>query len=69
MAHRRTFPARFPDMHHVSLDSPPLTPIPNIAALNIVPRKSRSYWVRMTFLALFSLIAVSVSALAVVLVS
>ena len=60
MAHRRTFSARFPDMHHVSLDSPPLTPIPNIAVLNFPHRKSSAYWLRMTFLALFSLIAVSV---------
>ena len=62
MAHRRTFSARFPDMQHVSLDSPPLTPIPNLAAFSFpgAQRKARSYWIRMTFLALFSLIAVSV---------
>ena len=59
MAHRRTYSARFPDMRHVSLDSPPLTPIPNIAAF-AMSRKPRSYWTRTTFLALFALIAISV---------
>lgn len=59
MSHRRTFSARFPDMHHVALDSPPLTPIPNIAAFPMVSRKPRAYWYRTTFLALFVLVVVS----------
>ncbi|KAI0690287.1 hypothetical protein C8T65DRAFT_745883 [Cerioporus squamosus] len=59
MSHRRTFSARFPDMHHVALDSPPLTPIPNIAAWPMTARKPRAYWYRTTFLALFVLIVVS----------
>ncbi|KAH9942384.1 uncharacterized protein BXZ73DRAFT_41357 [Epithele typhae] len=58
MAHRRTFSARFPDMHHVALDSPPLTPMPNLAPFDF-SRKPRAQWIRMTFLALFSLMAVS----------
>ncbi|TBU61735.1 hypothetical protein BD310DRAFT_975030 [Dichomitus squalens] len=59
MAHRRTFSARFPDMRHVSLDSPPLTPFPNIAGFPM-SRKPRAYWLRTTFLALFVFLAVSV---------
>ncbi len=66
MAHRRTFSARFPDMRNVSLDSPPLTPIPNIAGLPIMSsRKPRAYWLRTTFLALFVLVVVSVYVLLV----
>ncbi|KAI0829848.1 hypothetical protein BC628DRAFT_1416861 [Trametes gibbosa] len=66
MAHRRTFSARFPDMRNVSLDSPPLTPIPNIANLPMPSsRKPRSYWLRTTFLALFVLVAVSIYVLLV----
>ncbi|CDO76968.1 hypothetical protein BN946_scf184281.g15 [Trametes cinnabarina] len=66
MSHRRTFSARFPDMRNVSLDSPPLTPIPNIADLPMVSsRKPRAYWLRTTFLALFVLISVSVYVLLV----
>lgn len=66
MAHRRTFSARFPDMRNVSLDSPPLTPIPNIAGLPIMTsRKPRAYWLRTTFLALFVLVVVSVYVLLV----
>ncbi|KAI9062820.1 hypothetical protein FKP32DRAFT_1676741 [Trametes sanguinea] len=66
MSHRRTFSARFPDMRNVSLDSPPLTPIPNIADLPMVSsRKPRAYWIRTTFLALFVLISVSVYVLLV----
>lgn len=60
MSHRRTFSARFPDMRHVSLDSPPLTPIPNIAAFPMSQRKHRAFWYRTTFLALFVLVLVSV---------
>lgn len=60
MSHRRTFSARFPDMRHVSLDSPPLTPIPNIAAFPMSHRKHRAFWYRTTFLALFVLVLVSV---------
>ncbi|KAI0744121.1 hypothetical protein C8Q80DRAFT_1122399 [Daedaleopsis nitida] len=60
MAHRRTFSARFPDMRTVSLDDPPLTPIPNLAAFPISPRKHKAYWYRTCFLALFVLILVSV---------
>ncbi|KAH9858493.1 hypothetical protein C2E23DRAFT_717194 [Lenzites betulinus] len=65
MSHRRTFSARFPDMRNVSLDSPPLTPIPNIATLPMSPRKPRTYWLHTTFLALFVLVAVSVYVLLV----
>ncbi|KAI0335154.1 hypothetical protein GY45DRAFT_987328 [Cubamyces sp. BRFM 1775] len=66
MAHRRTFSARFPDMRNVSLDDPPLTPIPNIAELPMLSsRKPRAYWIRTTFLALFVLVAVSVYVLLV----
>ena len=60
MAHRRTFSARFPDMRPVSLEDAPLTPIPNIAAFPLTPRKPKAYWYRTTFLALFVLIIVSV---------
>ncbi|KAI8992962.1 hypothetical protein BD414DRAFT_535548 [Trametes punicea] len=66
MAHRRTLSARFPDMRNVSLDSPPLTPIPDIATLPMASsRKHRAYWIRTTFLALFVLICVSVYVLIV----
>ncbi|KAJ8457498.1 hypothetical protein ONZ51_g11498 [Trametes cubensis] len=66
MAHRRTFSARFPDMRNVSLDDPPLTPIPNITELPMLSsRKPRAYWIRTTFLALFVLVAVSVYVLLV----
>ncbi|KAI0373963.1 hypothetical protein BV20DRAFT_591624 [Pilatotrama ljubarskyi] len=65
MAHRRTFSARFPDMRNVALDSPPLTPIPNIIDLPMAVRKPRAYWLRTTFLALFVLISLSVYVLLV----
>ena len=61
MSHRRTFSARFPDMTHVMLDSPPPTPIPNLGAFPISgSRKHRAYWARTTFLAGFALVALSV---------
>ncbi|KAI1795625.1 hypothetical protein LXA43DRAFT_881532 [Ganoderma leucocontextum] len=59
MSHRRTFSARFPDMSHVLLDSPPPTPFPNISEFPI-SRKPRAYWTRTAFLAGFAFIALSV---------
>nr|VWO99963.1 N/A [Ganoderma boninense] len=48
-------------MTPVMLDSPPLTPIPNIAGFPISgSRKPRAYWARTTLLAAFALVAVSV---------
>ncbi|KAH9948957.1 hypothetical protein B0H21DRAFT_804941 [Amylocystis lapponica] len=70
MAHRRANSLRYPDMGSPVLDmeSPPFTPASvSFAALgsHLASRKPRSYWYRTTFLALFSLIVVSVYVLLV----
>lgn len=63
MAHRRTYSSRYLDMGKVSFDTPPLTPplaVFNQFQLDNVPtRKTRQYWQRTTFLALFALVLVS----------
>lgn len=63
MAHRRTYSSRYLDMDKVSFDTPPLTPplaVFNQFQLDSTPtRKTRQYWQRTTFLALFALVLVS----------
>ncbi|OCH93781.1 hypothetical protein OBBRIDRAFT_810956 [Obba rivulosa] len=67
MAHRRTFSARHPDMGHLALQSPPLTPPLSFAEFStqLSSRKLKSYWFKTTFLALFVLAVVSVYVLLV----
>ncbi|KAH8093875.1 hypothetical protein BXZ70DRAFT_897020 [Cristinia sonorae] len=60
MSHRRTVSSRHLDMSKISLDSPPLTPplhvLNTFASAN---KKSKAFWHRTTFLALFALLAVT----------
>ncbi|THH22140.1 hypothetical protein EUX98_g8237 [Antrodiella citrinella] len=58
MAHRRTVSSRQLDMGKLSLDSPPLTPALHVLnTFTATTRKSRQFWQRTTFLALFALFA------------
>lgn len=63
MAHRRTYSARQLDMGKPSLESPPLTPalaVYNSFHLSNTPKsKTRQFWQRTTFLALFALVVIS----------
>ena len=70
MSHRRTYSSRHLDMSKVSFDSPPLTPPLAVfnefqASMNSAARKPKQFWQRTTFLALFTLVVVSVYVLLV----
>ncbi|EKM54653.1 uncharacterized protein PHACADRAFT_258644 [Phanerochaete carnosa HHB-10118-sp] len=69
MAHRRGYSHHL-DMGKISFDAPPLTPPLAVfnefqASMNSTARKPRQYWQRTTFLALFTLVVVSVYVLLV----
>ncbi|KAI0084864.1 hypothetical protein BDY19DRAFT_987296 [Irpex rosettiformis] len=64
MSHRRNFSSRAIDMAKISLESPPVTPA--LAVFNVFQHeksahsnKTKQYWQRTTFLALFALILIS----------
>jgi len=60
MAHRRTVSSRQLDMGRISLESPPLTPTLHVLnSFSLSSRKSKQFWQRTTFLALFALLAVT----------
>ncbi len=65
MSHRRNVSARTIDMGKISLESPPITPA--LAVFNVFQHeksayganKTKQYWQRTTFLALFALVLIS----------
>jgi len=70
MAHRRTYSSRHLDMAKISFDTPPLTPPLAVfnefqVSMNSAARKPKQFWQRTTFLALFTLVLVSVYVLLV----